>query len=139
MPGRKYYFDTSIWLDFLEKRDEPNFPKSEWAVKLIDKIIRNKDYILFSDNNLVELVELNYSEFEIEAILERFGDIIIKVEATERQLGVSKDLSFKRKIPLRDALHALIARDNNAILVTFDHDFRQLIDIKKSYRTNELI
>ena len=57
---RKYYFDTSIWLDFFEKRDEPNFPKGTWAKELINKIIKEDDKILFSDNNLLELINIGY-------------------------------------------------------------------------------
>ncbi len=27
--AKKFYFDTSIWLDFFENRDEPNLPKAK--------------------------------------------------------------------------------------------------------------
>jgi predicted nucleic acid-binding protein len=139
MPEKIYYFDTSIWLDFFEKRDEPNFPKSEWAVKLINKIVEEGCKILFSDMNMVELVGVGYNEFEIGEILENLKDIIIKVESTGKEIGKSKDLASKRDVPRGDALHSLIARDNGAILVTFDHDFRKLDDITKPFKTNELL
>ena len=35
--NEKFYFDTSIWLDFFEDRNEPNLPKSDWARKLVTK------------------------------------------------------------------------------------------------------
>jgi len=53
--AEKFYFDTSIWLDFLEKRDGPGLPKGTWAKELIEKIIKNNDKILFSDINILEL------------------------------------------------------------------------------------
>lgn len=39
-----FYFDTSIWLDFYEKRGK----NGEAAIKLINKIIKEKDIILYS-------------------------------------------------------------------------------------------
>jgi len=136
---KRYYFDTSIWLDFLEKRDEPNMPKGEWATKLVEKIIRDRDKIIFSDVNMMELRGAGYSDFDMEDILDKFGEAIIKVEASEKEIGKSKDLASKKGIPRGDALHALIARDNNSILVTLDHDFKELTDIIKPYRTNDLV
>lgn len=136
---KRYYFDTSIWLDFLEKRDEPNMPKGEWATRLVEKIIRERDKIIFSDVNMMELRGAGYSDFDMEDILDELDDIIIKVEASEKEIGRSKDLASKKGIPRGDALHALIARDNNSVLVTLDHDFKELTDIIKPYRTNDLV
>ena len=65
--------------------------------------------------------------------------ILLFVESTEKQIGLAKDLSFKRNVPKRDALHALIARDNKAILVTFDKHFQMLLDITKPKRPQDLI
>lgn len=137
--NKKFYFDTSIWLDFLENRNEPNLPKSDWARELVVKIISDEDIVIFSDNNLIELIQLNYSHFDIDEILKNLGVEIIMVEANDKQLGVAKDLSLKRKVPRRDALHALIARDSQAMLVTLDHDFQKLLDIIRPFRTNELL
>lgn len=137
--NERFYLDTSIWLDFFENRDEPNMPKSDWARELIANIISGKDIIVFSDINLIELCGAGYLEFDIEDSLQKLRLSIIKVEATEKQLGVAGDLAFKRDVPRGDALHALIARDYHAVLVTLDHDFRKLTDIIQPYRTNELI
>jgi len=91
----KFYFDTSIWLDFLENRDEPNFSKGMWAKKLIKKIIKEGNRILFSDNNFLELINNGYLEFEIEEFLSTLKPIIIPIEATEKEIGKSKDLCQK--------------------------------------------
>ena len=139
MSEKKYYFDTSIWLDFLEKRDEPNMPKSEWALKLVDNITNNNDTIILSDNNILELENIGYLRYEIEDLLSSLKYFIKYVESNSKQIGKAKDLSQKRNVPKRDALHALIARDNQAILVTLDSHFNELRDICRPYRTNELI
>lgn len=134
-----YYLDTSIWLDFFENRDEPNFPKGTWARELVNKIIKEVDKILFSDNNMLELINLGYSEFDIQELLQQLKSIIIFTESTEREIGKAKDLAQKRDVPKRDALHALIARDNNAILITLDNHFKKLTDITKPYSPQEFI
>ena len=89
---KRFYFDTSIWLDFLEDRNESNMPKSDWAKELVKKINSKGDDILFSDNNMIELVQLGYSEFEIDELFKRLENNVIHVEATERQIGIAKDL-----------------------------------------------
>lgn len=135
----RFYFDTSIWLDFLEKRDEPDIPKGTWAKELIKKIIKEKNKILFSDNNMLELITRGYLEFEIEEFLAKLSPIIIYIEATEKEIGKAKDLAQKRGLPKRDALHALIARDNNSILITLDNHFKKLVDITFPHNPKEFI
>ena len=136
---KRFYFDTSIWLDFLENRDEPEMPKGTWAQELIKKIVKEGNKILFSDNNMLELINNGYLELEIEDVLDKLNPIIIYAEATEKEIGKAKDLSQKRNIPMRDALHALIARDNNSTLITLDNHFKKLIDIAFSHNPKEFI
>lgn len=136
---KNYYLDTSIWLDFFENRNEPNLPKGDWAHKLITKIIKNNDKIIYSDNNIYELNIIGYPTYELDSILQPLKPVLIFVEATEKQINKAKDLSLKRNIPKRDALHALIARDNRAILVTLDRHFKKLLDITKPKRSHDII
>ncbi len=58
--GRKFYFDTSIWLDFFEDRNEPNLPKGTFITKLIGKILENNDRIVYSEVVKNEMIELGY-------------------------------------------------------------------------------
>ncbi|MEK6927910.1 MAG: PIN domain-containing protein [Nanoarchaeota archaeon] len=127
--NRSFYFDTSIWLDFLENRDEPNFPKSKWAKKLVENIILEDDILLISDLNLIELEHLGYSIYIFDEMIQKFGDRFVKVEAGEDELGRARDLANKRNIPRNDAIHALIARTNRAILITLDRHFNEIKDI----------
>jgi predicted nucleic acid-binding protein len=136
---KKYYLDTSIWLDFLENRNEPKRPKGDWALELMSKIIKEGSLIAYSDNNQYELRSLGYSESYIEEMLEPFNHILVHIESTEKQIRKAKDLTSKREIPRRDALHALIARDHDCILVTFDRHFKKLADITVAKSPKELI
>jgi len=135
----KYYLDTSIWLDFFENRDEPNLPKSGWAAELINKIIKEDKKIIYSDANEEELIEQGYTQEEIEDLFEPIKKILIHAEFTKKHFGKARDLAYKRNIPIFDALHALIAKDKKAILVTLDHDFFKLKDIASIKRPQDLI
>ena len=136
---RKFYFDTSIWLDLFENRDEPNLLKGTWARKLITKIISKDDKVVYSDLTLTELNDAGYSEYDIEELLKPLGKILIFLETTDKQLGKGTDLSAKRDVPKGDAIHALIARDSGADLVSLDKHFDLLSDIIKRYSSRELV
>src|SRR3989338_4299822 len=126
---RRFYFDTSIWLDFFEDRDEPNFPKSMWTKQLVSKIINNNYKIIISDANYRELNNLGYSRYDLKDLLFPVRDILIPRIAETKQIGKAKDLAIKRMIPKQDALHAILARDNRAILISLDNHFKKIIDI----------
>ncbi len=136
---KRYYLDTSIWLDFFEKRNEPNLPKGTWAIKLIEKILKENSKILYSDLTMIELGSTGYSIYELEDMLLPFKAQLIFVEASKIEIGKGRDLSQKREIPKGDTIHALIARNNHAILVTLDEHFQKLADITKPHKPQELI
>ena len=135
----RYYFDTSIWLDFFVDRDKPNLPKGKNVQDLINKIINGNNIIIYSDLIIYELTSLGYDKYEVEDLFKPFLRVLVFLEHNKKQLGKGKDLSAKRNIPLLDAMHSLIARDNNAIMVTRDKHFKELLDITKPKRPEELI
>ena len=137
--AEKYYFDTSIWLDFFENRDEPNLPKGRWAHELLNKITKTDAKVIYSDHNVFELGLVGYSPDEIKDMFKPLKPLLIFVESTEKDMGKAKDLALKRNIPKGDALHALIARDNSAVLVTLDHHFKEIQDIIKPTRPQDII
>lgn len=137
--AEKFYLDTSIWLDFFENRDEPNLPKGRWAHELLNKITKTDAKVIYSDHNIIELGLAGYSPHEIDGMFKPLKSILIFVESTEKEIGKARDLAAKRKIPKGDALHALIARDNNTTLVTLDHHFKQALDIIRPKRPQDLI
>lgn len=135
----RYYLDTSIWRDFFEDRDEPNFPKTTLAHKLLVRIVTNDDLIIVSDMIVFELESASYTVAEIEKLFHPLKSVLLFVEASEKQVGKARDLATKRTVPKGDALHALIARDQKAILVTYDRDFQKLLDITTPKTPRELI
>ena len=135
----EYIIDTSIWVDLYEDRkDYNNEPLGNYAFKLLVKIKAKESAIVLTDFLIREL-ETIYSVAEINGMFKPFEKIIKKIIATEKQREEAKKIAKERDVPAGDALHAIIARDNNFILVTRDRHFRKLEDISKHYKPEELI
>jgi predicted nucleic acid-binding protein len=136
---KKYYIDTSIWIDLIENRKGYNGePLGNYAVKLFYKIIKNKGIIILSDVILLEL-KTHYNLAQINGMIAPFSNNLEKLITNKDQYQESKILSFKKNIPKGDALHAILARDNNLILVTRDRHFEKIKDIVMFYKPEELI
>ena len=132
---KRYYLDTSIWLDFFEKRGN----NGKLAYNLLNFII-NKNYkIIFSEAIKDELLEYGMLIESIRSFLYIFKRNILCLYVNKKQFGKAKDLSNKRNIPVLDALHAIIARDNSAIMITRDRHFDKLLDIVKYKKPEEII
>ncbi len=130
-----YNLDTSIWLDYYEKRDK----NGRNALKLILKIIEDKSIMIYSDLHIKELKNIGYNIEEINILLR-----IVKPDNL-RRVHIGKDqreeatlLAYNRSIPEGDALHAILARDNDALMVSRDMHFQRLLDIVKTKKPEEL-
>ena len=88
---QRYYLDTSIWLDLFEDRNEPNFPKSDWAEKLLEKIIKEDSDIVFSDVIKDELIKQGHGKEEIRELTNSIRKIFIMVEVTDKQFKRAKE------------------------------------------------
>ena len=135
----EYIIDASIWVDFYEDRKGyNNEPLGDYAFKLLVKIKAQEKVIVLTDFLIKELETL-YSIVEINGIFNPFNKILKKVIATKKQRQEAKKIAKERDVPAGDALHAIVARDNNSILVTRDRHFRKLEDISKHHKPEELI
>ena len=131
-----YYFDTSIWIDIYDKRGY----NGEVAKKLMEKIILQDSYVLYSDVVVLELKKLDFFETEINKMLAIAKPNHIKrAQSSRKQIEEAKNIAKQRNVPLRDALHAIIARDNGAQLVSRDWDFEQLKDITQAKKPEDLL
>jgi len=135
----RYYIDTSIWMDLYEDREGYNGePLGDYAWKLLALIKSMGDKLVITDL-LVKELELNYSLERINGMLKLFEDVLEKIISTKGQGDKAKKIAEKRKLPVGDVLHAILARDNGLILVSRDNHFRKLLDISKYYNPEELI
>lgn len=61
------------------------------------------------------------------------------MDISESQAKEAAILCKQRKVAFGDALHAILARDNNAIMVTRDKHFLGLADIAEVKKPEDLI
>ena len=131
-----FYFDTSIWLDFYEKRGK----NGELAFKLIIKIINEYLKIAYSDLNIKEFKNFGYSQNEIYSILSIAKPSNIKrIHIYREQKEEAKRIAKQRNVPAGDALHAILARDNNLVLISRDSHFQKLKDISIARKPEDFI
>ena len=135
----KYLIDTSIWVDLYENRkgyhDEP---LGDFAFKLFCMIKAKEDQIVITDLTIREL-EINYSMPEIKGMMKPFENILEKLVVSREQRDEAKKIASERNLPKGDVLHAILARDNNYILISRDKHFKQLIDISAHNKPEEII
>lgn len=137
--AEKYLIDTSIWVDFYDDRKGfKNEPLGDYALKLLIQLKTKKSIIAITDM-LVRELELNYSIAEINGIFKLFEKTSEKIISTENQRKEAEKIAIERNVPKGDALHAIMARDSSLILVSRDKHFRELTDISKSFKPEELI
>ncbi len=130
---RKFYIDTAIWRDLHENRKDRHKPLGELAFELFRKIRVNKEKILYSDFVVKELSSA-YDKKTINKLFKNASRLLEKAEIREKQVREAEALCKERNIPFGDALHGILARDNNAVMVTRDRHFKKLsnkIDVKK--------
>ena len=137
--AEKYYIDTSIWMDLYEDRKGFNKePLGEFALKLFS-IINTKKKTLIITDLLIKELEMNYSIEEINGMIKPFEHIIEKIISTPEQQDEAQKIARERDLPPGDVLHSIIARDNNATLVTRDKHFKKLEDISEHKKPENLI
>ena len=135
---RRFYLDTSIWRDYYENRNDKFRPLGEWALKFIQQCLENNYFILYSDF-LIEELETAYQRPEISQIFEIATKILHKVTITPSQKKEAALLCKERKVSWGDALHAILARDNRATIISRDEHFLYLTDIAEVRKPEELI
>jgi len=132
----KYYIDACIWRDYFEDRKDRFRPLGEWAFKFIKKIIEEEGIFVISDHLLIELESYMSSE-EIKDLFEIVPEKLrLYIEANEKQNMGALNLCKRLKIPFGDCLHYILARDNDALLISRDRHF---INFKNMKKPEELI
>jgi predicted nucleic acid-binding protein len=132
----RYYFDTSLWIDMVEKRGD----HGEIAIQLMQKIILEESKVIVSTTVLRELGEFGYTAQDIKKILDAVpGENRLKVQVSRVQFDEAKRLSRARNMSMGDAMHAIMARDTESILVTRDFHFQKVKDVARSFLPEQLL
>ena len=136
--GKRFYVDTAIWRDYYENRSDAFRNLGEFAEKFFKRAVAEEWELLYSDMMLYEL-ERYFLEAEIRQLLAVGKPMLCKLTISESQWKEAEYLSEARAVPFGDALHAVLARDNGAIVVTRDRDFVKLRDIADWRKPEELL
>ena len=133
----KYYLDTSVWMDYYEDRTDPSKDIGEFAFKLLCRLLASKSKIIVSTFLLREL-ETAYTLDKIRGLTYHFRKLMEKVDVSDKQREEAKKIAKERGIPKGDAIHAVLARDNGAILISRDKHFQLLKDICEVMKPEEI-
>lgn len=132
----KFYLDTCIWLDIIEKRGEDG----KLGRELIKKIIIENHCLLYSDIVVLELKNIGYEKNEVKKTMSMIKRRNLQLtQATKEQIKKAKAVAHQRNVPLRDVLHAILTRDNDAQLVSRDNHFLKLKDIAVMKSPGEIL
>jgi len=133
--AKKFYLDTAIWRDYLENRTDNVKPLGELAFQFLQECRKHRCTVVIAEPVLFELKDI--PKHLIDGLFSSFGDLLVEAHVSERQFAEAKNISRKRQVPFNDAFHAIIARDNKAIMITRDYHFDELSDIVQSAAPEE--
>ena len=123
----KYYVDTCIWLDFyFNRRGYNGEPLGKYAQEFLKNALAGNYELLYSITVEEELSgQMSAGKVcELFQFYEFFG-ILKEAILTAESIEEAKLLKKKAQIPLGDAIHFILAKKNQAILVTRDNHFRE--------------
>lgn len=135
----KFYLDTSIWIDVYEDRKGFNGePLGQHGARLLSYIRSVNARIVMTDNLMYELQKY-YPTEKIRGMMMFFDDLIERVIANAAQKEEAKNTALERDLPYHDVLHAVVARDMDAVLITRDRHFIRLKDISEPHTPEDLL
>lgn len=138
--ARRFYLDTAIWRDYFEDRGDGTRPIGEFAFQFLRKCCENDAVVFVSDAVVLEL-KIRFSEEQANEIFSSFESVIRRIETSGKQVSEARAEWRKRNkaLPFRDVLHAIIARDNQAVLIARDkHFFDQLASIVEVQKPEDI-
>ena len=131
-----FYLDTSIWLDIYEGAED----NGKSAREMVERIVKRGWIIVYSDAVVQELKRVGIMERDIDELLRiAVPWHLARCYVTRSLLARARQISMQRGIPKFDVLHALVARDNEAVLVLRDNHFSRLRDIVVTKLPEEII
>jgi predicted nucleic acid-binding protein len=104
------------------------------------KMICDKDTIIYSDLILKELTfDFDKKDlYTLFCILDSLG-ALKKVVISGSQYDEAKSVALRRCLPHPDVLHAIVARDDGAVLVSQDAHFQRLRDLVVVRKPQEIV
>ena len=135
-PMGRYYLNTSILLDYYENRG----PRGDVAKIFLEKAVKEDALFGYSDLTFAELKNVGYSQSQANEILQmaKSGNSR-RLHINKEQLKEAGKIAKQKNIPRKDALHAILCRDNEFVLISADRHFELLKDVAETKKPEELI
>jgi len=135
---KRFYLDTSVWRDYFEDRHDSLRPLGEFAFRLLKNCGIHHCEVLYSCLVVQELRSF-YSEETINEIFLPFLNFLREVPISGGQISEARRISTSvQGTHLKDALHAILARDNEAVMVTRDRHFDALANLAEVAKPEEI-
>ena len=124
---RKFYLDTAIWRDYFENRSDGLRPLGEFAFQFLKRCGKRKDFVIVSSAVRKELLDY-YSKEMARNVFSSFKNTIIEIDYSKEQADETFTfwIDHKKKFPLYDVLHSILARDNCAVVIARDRHFEEI-------------
>ena len=119
----KYYFDSDVWIAFMNEKDE----RHGLVVQLFEKIIKERSVILISQVHFKEMFYTDYLK-QFKKIRNKLwkDKICRQVPITECNRQVALKHHEYLKLGFSDCLHLIMAKENKAKACSFDKHWQQI-------------
>ncbi|MFH1210286.1 MAG: PIN domain-containing protein [archaeon] len=135
----RFYVDTSIWRDYYEDRRDGIRPLGEFAFRFL-LTCKAKRYKVLYSKWVVNELKNRYDKNKIKEIFSILSGLLEEVNLNNEQAKETKRLKNQLKsIPIADIIHAILARDNNAIVISRDKHFQELDFIAETRKPEDII
>jgi len=135
----RYYIDTCIWFDYLENRSDRFRPLGEWALAFLKKIISENGVFIISDQVKREFLQKYSEQVFTESMSFIPDELVMSVTTNIKQSKKAIFWSKEHNIPYCDALHAVLSCDLDAVLITRDKHFFEVMEKIRIYKPEDLI
>jgi predicted nucleic acid-binding protein len=126
---QRFYVDTAIWRDYFEDRSDGLKPLGEFAFLFLKNCEKHNCEVLYSQLVVSELLS-HLSEEQVKQIFSSFSNFLREIKISKEQIKEAKNIGlWVRYSHTADIMHAILARDNKAILITRDKHFDVLAEI----------
>ena len=123
---KRFYLDTAIWRDYFEDSKDGIRPLGEFAFQFLKNCEKKGCKVLYS-SLVVQELKSDYSNERVAEVFSPFKHFLVEVPISNEQISEArKILPSAEGTHLKDALHAVLARDNDAVMVTRDKHFDAL-------------
>ncbi|MFA6268817.1 MAG: PIN domain-containing protein [archaeon] len=135
---QRFYLDTAIWRDYFEDRHDNLRPLREFAFGFLKNCEKHNCEILYSPLVKRELLA-HYSEERVQQVFSSFLGMLREVKVCSEHLNEAKRIRQNvSDSHTADIIHAVLARDNRATLITRDKHFEGLIGIVQVLKPEEV-